>query len=58
MDQRARGMDAAEVRRRLGAPQRIEKIPSATVQGERYERWIYDTREVVLLDRKVIDVLP
>ena len=54
----ARGMDAAEVRRRLGDPRRAEKIPSAAVQGARYERWSYGAGEVVLVDGKVIDVLP
>ena len=54
----ARGMDAAEVRRRLGDPKRVEQVPSAAVQGTRYERWSYGTREVVLVDGKVIDFLP
>lgn len=54
----ARGMDAAEVRRRLGDPKRVEQVPSAAVQGTRYERWSYGTREVVLVDGKVIGFLP
>ncbi|HEX7623480.1 MAG TPA: hypothetical protein VF400_07890 [Anaeromyxobacteraceae bacterium] len=54
----ARGMEAAEVRRRLGAPQRVEQVPSAAVHGSRYERWSYGAREVVLVDGKVIDVAP
>jgi len=54
----ARGMDAAEVRRRLGAPQRVEQVPSAAVHGTRYERWSYGAREVVLVDGKVIDLYP
>ena len=53
-----RGMDAAEVRRRLGAPQRVEQVPSAAVHGTRYERWSYGAREVVLVDGKVIDLYP
>ncbi len=53
-----RGMDAAEVRRRLGAPQRIEQVSSAAVHGARYERWSYGSGEVVLVDGKVLDVLP
>jgi hypothetical protein len=52
------GMEAAEVRRRLGAPERVEQIPSAAAQGARYERWSYGEREVTLLDGKVVDVLP
>jgi hypothetical protein len=54
----APGLDAAEVRRRLGAPQRVERIPSAAAPGAAYERWSYRDREVVLLDGKVIDVVP
>lgn len=54
----AMGMDAAEVRRRLGAPKRVEQVPSAAVHGTRYERWSYGAREVVLVDGKVIDVFP
>ncbi len=52
------GLAAAEVRRRLGAPQRVERIPSAAAPGAAYERWSYRDREVVLLDGKVIDVVP
>jgi len=51
-------MDGSEVRRRLGAPQRIEQISSAAVHGARYERWSYGSGEVVLVDGKVIDVSP
>ena len=51
-------MDAAEVRRRLGAPKRVEQVPSAAAHGTRYERWSYGAREVVLVDGKVIDVVP
>ena len=54
----ARGMDGAEVRRRLGDPKRVEPVPSAAVHGVRYERWSYGSSEVVLVDGKVIDVLP
>lgn len=54
----ARGMDGSEVRRRLGAPQRVEQVPSAAVHGARYERWSYGAGEVMLVDGKVIDVLP
>jgi len=54
----ARGMDAAEVRRRLGEPKRVEKVPSAAVHSTRYERWSYGPGEVVLVDGKVIDVVP
>jgi hypothetical protein len=54
----ARGMDAGEVRRALGAPARVEKVDSAAAKGSRYERWIYADRVVVLLDGKVVDVLP
>jgi len=52
------GMDAAEVRRRLGDPKHVEQVPSAAVHGTRYERWSYGAREVVLVDGKVIDVVP
>jgi len=51
-------MDGAEVRRRLGDPKRVEPVPSAAVHGVRYERWSYGSSEVVLVDGKVIDVLP
>jgi hypothetical protein len=51
-------MDAGEVRRALGAPERVEKVNSAAAKGSRYERWIYADRVVVLLDGKVVDVLP
>ena len=54
----ARGMDGSEVRRRLGTPQRIEQVSSAAVHGARYERWSYGSGEVVLVDGKVLDVLP
>ncbi len=54
----ARGMDAAAVRRALGEPARVEKVDSATAKGVRYERWIYADRVVVLLDGKVVDVVP
>ena len=40
----ARGMDAAQVRR--------------AAKGARYERWIYADRMVVLLDGRVVDVVP
>lgn len=52
------GLDAQEVRRRLGEPERVERIPSAAASGAVYERWRYRDREVVLLDGKVIDVVP
>lgn len=52
------GLAAAEVRRRLGDPQRVEHVPSSAAQGAIYERWRYPDREVVLLDGKVIDVVP
>ena len=60
----ARGMDAAAVRRLLGEPARIERVPSSAARGAGYERWLYGAtggapeREVVLLDGKVVDVLP
>jgi hypothetical protein len=53
-----RGMEAAAVRAVLGEPRHIERIDSTAAHGSRYERWIYDQREVVLLDGKVIDLLP
>jgi uncharacterized lipoprotein len=52
------GLAASEVRRRLGDPQRVERVPSSVSGGATYERWRYPDREVVLLDGKVIDVLP
>src|SRR5574337_544116 len=52
------GLTAAEVRRRLGDPRKVERVPSAAVQGAVYERWAYPDREVVLLDGKVIGVAP
>lgn len=54
----ARGMGAAQVRRALGAPARVEAVPSAAAKGARYERWTYADRVVVLLDGEVVDVLP
>jgi len=54
----APGLTAAEVRRRLGDPQRVDRTPSAAAQGAVYERWHYLDREVVLLDGRVIDVVP
>jgi hypothetical protein len=54
----ARGMDAANVRRALGDPARVEKVASIAAPGAGYERWIYRDREVVLLDGKVVDVVP
>jgi hypothetical protein len=58
----ARGMDAAEVRRLLGDPARVERIPSVAARGAGYERWIYRSggadREIVLLEGKVVDLLP
>ena len=52
------GLAAAEVRRRLGDPRKVERVASATAQGAVYERWRYPDLEVVLLDGKVIDVVP
>jgi hypothetical protein len=52
------GLAASEVRRRLGDPQRVERVPSSLAGGATYERWRYQDREVVLLDGKVIDVVP
>jgi hypothetical protein len=54
----APGLAAAEVRRRLGEPRKVERVTSSTSQGTVYERWRYPEREVVLLDGKVIDVVP
>src|SRR3990172_8606773 len=54
----SRGMDAAQVRGALGEPARKEKVGSVAAAGAAYERWIYPDREVVLLDGKVVDVLP
>ena len=54
----ARGMDAAQVRRALGEPARVERVDSAAAKGARYERWIYADRMVVLLDGRVVDVVP
>jgi hypothetical protein len=55
----ARGATAEEARRILGAPARVERVPSATVAGLAYERWIYaDGREVVIAGGKVLDVTP
>jgi len=60
----ARGMDAATVRRLLGNPARVERIPSSAARGAGYERWFYAAaggaleRELVLLEGKVVDVLP
>lgn len=51
-------MDAAQVRRAVGDPARVEKVGSAAAPGAAYERWIYPDREVVLLDGKVVDVVP
>ncbi len=51
-------MDAAGVRRALGEPARVEHMESAAAKGSRYERWIFADRVVVLLDGKVVDVLP
>jgi hypothetical protein len=53
-----RGMDAAQVRRVLGDPARVEKIGSVAAAGAVYERWIYADRELVLLEGKVVDVVP
>ena len=53
-----RGMEAAQVRRALGAPKHVEKVGSVAAPGAGYERWIYADREVVLLDGKVVDVVP
>ena len=52
-----RGMSAADVRRALGEPTRIEQVASSAARGARYERWSYPSREVVLLDGKVVDVV-
>src|SRR6266545_1431165 len=52
----ARGMDAAQLRRALGEPTRVERVSSAAAKGARYERWIYADRLVVLLDGRVVDV--
>ena len=54
----ARGMDAAQVRAALGAPIRVDRITSVAADGAGYERWTYQDREVVLLDGKVVDVVP
>jgi hypothetical protein len=54
----SRGMDAAQVRSALGEPARKEKVGSAAAPGAAYERWIYGDREVVLLEGKVVDVVP
>ena len=51
-------MEAAQVRRALGAPKHVEKVGSVAAPGAGYERWIYADREVVLLDGKVVDVVP
>lgn len=51
-------MEAAEVRRAIGDPARVEKVASVAAPGAAYERWIYPDREVVLLDGKVVDVVP
>ncbi len=52
------GMDAAAVRLALGEPLRIDRVASSAARGSSYERWSYAGREVVLLDGKVIDVVP
>ncbi|GEJ56349.1 hypothetical protein [Anaeromyxobacter diazotrophicus] len=52
------GLAAAEVRRRLGDPQRVEHVRSSASPGASYDRWRYPDREVVLLDGRVIDVVP
>src|SRR6266536_3249967 len=50
---------AAPVRRLLGEPARVERVPSSAARGAGYERWLYGAtggapeREVVLLDGKV-----
>jgi hypothetical protein len=54
----APGLAAADVRRRLGEPRKVERVTSSTAQATVYERWRYPDREVVLLDGKVIDVVP
>ena len=53
----APGLAAAEVRRRLGDPQLVERVPSSVAGGATYERWRYPDREVILLDGKVIDIV-
>jgi hypothetical protein len=53
-----RGMEAAQVRRALGEPKHVEKVGSVAAPGAAYDRWIYADREVVLLDGKVVDVVP
>lgn len=52
------GLDAAAVRKRLGEPARVERVPSSAAAGATYERWRYPDREVVFLDGKVIDAVP
>ena len=54
----APGLAAAEVRRRLGDPKLVLRVPSSVAGGATYERWRYPDREVILLDGKVIDVVP
>lgn len=53
----APGLAAAEVRRRLGDPKLVLRVPSSVAGGATYERWRYPDREVILLDGKVIDVI-
>lgn len=54
-----RGLDAEAVRRLLGEPQKIDRVPSAAAQGATYERWTYaGNREIVFLDGKVVDSIP
>jgi hypothetical protein len=52
------GMDAAQVRRLLGDPKQVERVPSAAAPPATYERWIYPGRQLVLLDGKVVDAGP
>jgi hypothetical protein len=54
----SRGMDGAQVRGALGEPARKEKVGSVAAPGATYERWVYAGGEVILLDGKVVDVVP
>jgi hypothetical protein len=51
-------MDAAQVQRALGEPVRVERVDSAVARGSLYERWIFADYVVVMLDGKVVDVVP
>ena len=53
--EQARGDEREQAR---SEPRVCEQVPSAAVHGTRYERWSYGAGEVVLVDGKVIDVLP